>query len=68
MAGSVSRRAGAGLGRADAGDHGDYFEGVGAHPAAWVLLAVSTALMLWTRLNPLLLMCAGGVIGFFGLI
>jgi chromate transporter len=37
-------------------------------PAAWVLLVASTAVMLWTRLNPLLLMFAGGVIGFFGLI
>lgn len=36
--------------------------------AAWALLAVSTALMLWTRLHPLLLLFAGGVIGFLGLI
>lgn len=36
--------------------------------AAWVLLAVSTALMLWTRLHPLLLLFAGGIVGFFGLI
>lgn len=36
--------------------------------AAWALLVVSTALMLWTRLHPLLLLFAGGLVGFFGLI
>lgn len=36
--------------------------------SAWILMGMSTALLLWTRIHPLWLMGAGAAIGFFGLI
>ncbi len=35
---------------------------------AWVLTAVATALLVWTKVNPLLIMAAAGLLGWLGLV